>query len=195
MTTDESQVVSAISMLKALGVEATKDIEELMAYFFSGDDMEADTEKVPTLAAFRNLGLDPDREPDALKVLLTIIQPDDVISAIHSFVMDRKEARLLDQARTKILSLDEGGAGGGSGEGASKSRRQREKVIREREKLYWDTLGSVVSDNMWQATYDVLSLQVWRQLSKSLEGYTGLLVERDRRIKSVSSLQARNTKI
>ena len=32
-----------------------------------------------------------------IQVLLTIIQPDDVVSAIHSFVKDRKEARLLDQ--------------------------------------------------------------------------------------------------
>lgn len=31
------------------------------------------------------------------QVLLTIIQPDNVVSAIHSFVKDRKEARLLDQ--------------------------------------------------------------------------------------------------
>lgn len=33
------------------------------------------------------------------QVLLTIIQPDNVVSAIHSFVKDRKEARLLDQVK------------------------------------------------------------------------------------------------
>lgn len=42
--------------------------QELMRYFFSTDDIEPDTEDTPTMAAFRALGLDPDREPDALKV-------------------------------------------------------------------------------------------------------------------------------
>lgn len=42
--------------------------QELMRYFFSADDVEPDTEDTPTMAAFRALGLDPDREPDALKV-------------------------------------------------------------------------------------------------------------------------------
>ena len=39
-----------------------------MRYFFSSDDIEADTEDVPAMGAFRALGLDPDREPEALKV-------------------------------------------------------------------------------------------------------------------------------
>lgn len=39
-----------------------------MRYFFSADDVEPDAEDTPTMAAFRVLGLDPDREPDALKV-------------------------------------------------------------------------------------------------------------------------------
>lgn len=42
--------------------------QELMRYFFSVDDVEPDTEDTPTMAAFRALGLEPDREPDALKV-------------------------------------------------------------------------------------------------------------------------------
>ncbi|CAM9539637.1 unnamed protein product [Pylaiella littoralis] len=101
MTTDEAQLVSAVSMLKALGVEEQSDIEELLRYFFGSDVTEPDTENIPTMAAFRALGLDPDREPEALKVLLTIIQPDNVVSAIHSFVKDRKEARLLDQEKRR----------------------------------------------------------------------------------------------
>lgn len=40
-----------------------------MRYFFSADDVEPDSENTPTIAAFRSLGLDPDREPEALKVL------------------------------------------------------------------------------------------------------------------------------
>lgn len=39
------------------------------------------------------------------QVLLTIIQPDSVVSAIHSFVKDRKEARLLDQVCTYVCML------------------------------------------------------------------------------------------
>lgn len=39
-----------------------------MRYFFSSDDVEPDAEDTPTMAAFRALGLDPDREPEALKV-------------------------------------------------------------------------------------------------------------------------------
>lgn len=39
-----------------------------MRYFFSSDDVEPDPEDTPTMAAFRALGLDPDREPEALKV-------------------------------------------------------------------------------------------------------------------------------
>ncbi|CAM9158979.1 unnamed protein product, partial [Hapterophycus canaliculatus] len=106
MTTDEAQLVSAVSMLKALGVEEQPDIEELMRYFFGSDVPEPDAEDIPSMAAFRALGLDPDREPEALKVLLTIIQPDSVVSAIHSFVKDRKEARLLDQVRHTSRSIE-----------------------------------------------------------------------------------------
>lgn len=39
-----------------------------MRYFFSGDEVEPDGEDTPSMSAFRELGLDPDREPDALKV-------------------------------------------------------------------------------------------------------------------------------
>ncbi|CAN0227750.1 unnamed protein product, partial [Ectocarpus sp. 13 AM-2016] len=68
MTTDEAHLVSAVSMLKALGVEEQSDIEELMRYFFGSDVAEPDAEDIPSMATFRALGLDPDREPDALKV-------------------------------------------------------------------------------------------------------------------------------
>lgn len=44
--------------------------QELMRYFFGSDVAEPDGEDIPTMAAFRALGLDPDREPEALKVLL-----------------------------------------------------------------------------------------------------------------------------
>eukprot|EP00903_Cladosiphon_okamuranus_P013611 g12676.t1 len=185
MTTDEAQLVSAVSMLKALGVEQESDIEELMRYFFGSDVAEPDGEDIPTMAAFRALGLDPDREPEALKVLLTIIQPDNVVSAIHSFVKDRKEARLLDQTRTKSLSLDDGGGDGG-GDAAGKVRRQREKVIRQRERDYWNTLGGVIGEEAWQ---------VWKQLAQGLERYNAVLAERSRRITSVKALQRENTKL
>ncbi|CAN0205582.1 unnamed protein product, partial [Ectocarpus fasciculatus] len=178
MTTDEAQLVSAVSMLKALGVEEQSDIEELMRYFFGSDVAEPDAEDIPSMATFRALGLDPDREPDALKVLLTIIQPDNVVSAIHSFVKDRKEARLLDQTRTKSLSLDDGGGGGG--DAAGKVRRQREKVIRQRETDYWNTIGGVIGEEAWQ---------VWKQLAHGLERYNAVLAERSRRITNVKSLQ------
>ena len=51
------------------------------------------------------------------KVLLTIIQPDNVVSAIHSFVKDRKEARLLDQVKTtkNVPGCVPGGRGGEGG--------------------------------------------------------------------------------
>lgn len=39
-----------------------------MRYFFSSDEVEPDVEDVPAMSAFRALGLDPNREPDALKV-------------------------------------------------------------------------------------------------------------------------------
>ena len=39
-----------------------------MRYFFGPDVAEPDGEDIPTMAAFRALGLDPDREPEALKV-------------------------------------------------------------------------------------------------------------------------------
>lgn len=39
-----------------------------MRYFFSSDDVEPDVEDVPAMSAFRALGLDPNREPEALKV-------------------------------------------------------------------------------------------------------------------------------
>lgn len=39
-----------------------------MRYFFGSDVAEPDGEDIPTMAAFRALGLDPDREPEALKV-------------------------------------------------------------------------------------------------------------------------------
>ena len=43
--------------------------QELMRYFFGSDVAEEpDGEDIPTMAAFRALGLDPDREPEALKV-------------------------------------------------------------------------------------------------------------------------------
>ncbi|CBN80015.1 conserved unknown protein [Ectocarpus siliculosus] len=184
MTTDEAQLVSAVSMLKALGVEEQSDIEELMRYFFGSDVAEPDAEDIPSMATFRALGLDPDREPDALKVLLTIIQPDNVVSAIHNFVKDRKEARLLDQTRTKSLSLDDGGGGGG--DAAGKVRRQREKVIRQRERDYWNTIGGVIGEEAWQ---------VWKQLSHGLERYNAVLAERSRRITNVKSLQQENTRL
>ncbi|CAM9689132.1 unnamed protein product [Ascophyllum nodosum] len=186
MTTDEAQLVSAVSMLNALGVEKQPDIEELMRYFFSSDDIEADTEDVPAMGAFRALGLDPDREPEALKVLLTIIQPDNVVSAIHSFVVDRKEARLLNQTRSKSTSLDDGGAGEGVGDAAGKARKQTEKVLRQRENDYWDILGGVIPNDAWQ---------VWQQLVQSLEKYNAILAERGRRIASVRSLQEQNSKL
>ncbi|CAM9565011.1 unnamed protein product [Ectocarpus sp. 4 AP-2014] len=184
MTTDEAQLVSAVSMLKALGVEEQSDIEELMRYFFGSDVAEPDAEDIPSMATFRALGLDPDREPDALKVLLTIIQPDNVVSAIHNFVKDRKEARLLDQTRTKSLSLDDGGGGGG--DAAGKVRRQREKVIRQRERDYWNTIGGVIGEEAWQ---------VWKQLAHGLERYNAVLAERSRRITNVKSLQQENTRL
>lgn len=39
-----------------------------MRYFFGSDVAEPEGEDIPTMAAFRALGLDPDREPEALKV-------------------------------------------------------------------------------------------------------------------------------
>lgn len=39
-----------------------------MRYFFNADDIEPDPENAPSMAAFRELRLDPEREPDALKV-------------------------------------------------------------------------------------------------------------------------------
>lgn len=39
-----------------------------MRYFFGSDVAEPDAEDIPSMATFRALGLDPDREPDALKV-------------------------------------------------------------------------------------------------------------------------------
>lgn len=42
-----------------------------MRYFFGSDVAEPDGEDIPTMAAFRALGLDPDREPEALKVRWT----------------------------------------------------------------------------------------------------------------------------
>ncbi|CAB1096302.1 unnamed protein product [Ectocarpus sp. CCAP 1310/34] len=179
MTTDEAQLVSAVSMLKALGVEEQSDIEELMRYFFGSDVAEPDAEDIPSMATFRALGLDPDREPDALKVLLTIIQPDNVVSAIHNFVKDRKEARLLDQTRTKSLSLDDGGGGGG--DAAGKVRRQREKVIRQRERDYWNTIGGVIGEEAWQ--------QENTRLKEMLRSYLGSAVNDDLIIPPTRTIQ------
>lgn len=53
------------------------------------------------------------------------------------------------QTRTKTLSLDDGGVGGG-GDAAGKVRRQREKLIRQRERDYWDALSGVIGEDTWQ---------------------------------------------
>lgn len=54
------------------------------------------------------------------------------------------------QTRRKSLSLDDGGVGEGVGDAARKVRRQREKVIRQRETDYWNTLGGVIREETWQ---------------------------------------------
>lgn len=54
------------------------------------------------------------------------------------------------QTRRKSLSLDDGGVGGGVGDAARKVRRQRERVIRQRETDYWNTLGGVIREDTWQ---------------------------------------------
>lgn len=48
--------------------QRTPFLKELMRYFFGSDVAEPDAEDIPSMATFRALGLDPDREPDALKV-------------------------------------------------------------------------------------------------------------------------------
>lgn len=57
------------------------------------------------------------------------------------------------QTRRKSLSLDDGGVGGGVGDAARKVRRQREKVIRQRETDYWNTLGGVIREETWQVNF------------------------------------------
>lgn len=47
------------------------------------------------------------------------------------------------------MSLDDGGGGGG-GDAAGKVRRQREKVIRQRERDYWNTIGGVIGEEAWE---------------------------------------------
>ena len=43
--------------------------------------------------------------------------------------------------------------GGGVGDAARKVRRQREKVIRQRETDYWNTLGGVIREETWQVNF------------------------------------------
>lgn len=45
-----------------------------MRYFFGSDVPEPDAEDIPSMAAFRALGLDPDREPEALKVMMFFLR-------------------------------------------------------------------------------------------------------------------------
>ncbi|CAM9509628.1 unnamed protein product, partial [Chrysoparadoxa australica] len=178
---DQARLASATSMLQNLGVTKEEDLAAMLSYFFgSAPDNREEGEQVPA-ADFVALGLDPESGPEALQVLLTIIQPDDVISAIQSFVDDRKEAQLLKQARSKNLTLDDGG-GGGEG----KTRQQREKIIRQKEKEHWDRLSRVVSDQNWE---------VWQQLEKALARYNELLHERSRRIERVKAQQDENVEL
>lgn len=48
--------------------------------------------------------------------------------------------------------MDEGGGGGGGRNAATKTTRQREKVIRQREEDYWNTLGDVIGEGTWQVS-------------------------------------------
>lgn len=192
MGVEEGRLAAAESALRSLGVESENDVEALMAYFFNPDSRDVDYDEPQPNADFSSLGLDPAKEPEALRLLLTIIRPDDVCRAIQSFVEDRKEARILDQVRTKALSLDDDGGGGGGtaanvGAGdAGKTQRQREKLIRQREKAYWDTLSGVVTKQVTRS---------WDQLEKGLVRYNNMLLERTRRIQSVEQLQGQNAKL
>lgn len=49
-------------------------VQDLMRYFFSSGDVEPDVEDVPEMSAFKALGLDPNKEPEALKVVSNVPQ-------------------------------------------------------------------------------------------------------------------------
>jgi dynein regulatory complex protein 1 len=185
MRPEEAGLASAEDILKALGVTSEADLQSLLTYFFSTTDPVVDEENFPPSSEFEALGLDPYKEPEALRVLLTIIKPDDVIAAVHSFVEDRKEARMLEQARSKNRSSEETEKMGAAANDAFSrhTSKEREKVIQARERQFWERLGGIMGPQ---------AERVWRELEEWLGKYSTLLQERSRRVARVQSLQREN---
>ncbi|KAG5186134.1 sperm tail-domain-containing protein [Tribonema minus] len=179
---------AAEAALRALGVRGEGDLAALMAYFFpsSGgaggggggvdDDSVEEPDEPPPDADFAALGLDPEAEPEALKLLITIIQPDDVIAAISAFVADQREARAMEAQRRIAAAAAAAGA----------RARARERAVRRREQEYWQRVASVLGGGGEFA---------WRALEAALARYNGVLAERAARIAALGALRGENAQL
>ena len=118
-------------------------------------------------------GGDGEEAGGAIERLQKLIQPNQVVKAINTFVQGRKgdaEAR----PAAKFMQMEEEGSG------------EVEKKKPSEEKLFWERMANVISPSTWST---------WDHLESSLKSYNTLLESRASGISNVNDLGEQNGKL
>ena len=163
----DASLAQAQALLQALGVDSEEDISALSKYFFV--DVKVEKSALEDLEG----GGDGEEAGGAIERLQKLIQPNQVVKAINTFVQGRKgdaEAR----PAAKFMQMEEEGSG------------EVEKKKPSEEKLFWERMANVISPSTWST---------WDHLESSLKSYNTLLESRASGISNVNDLGEQNGKL
>jgi dynein regulatory complex protein 1 len=175
---DEADLSKAEAMLKALGVKSEEKLNTLVNYFFKGnrgDDssdsaMEEEGDFENELLLLLNNG------PDEIGHLKDMIRPEDVISAVKTYIED--------------MSVEAGPVGVSSAvSGGTKVTQEEIRIAQKRlasMRNYWTQLSQVVSDD---------TVSVWKQLESDSHNLREMLSKRASTVSEVDDLTRKNSEL
>lgn len=186
LSSADAEIMKAENLLKSLGIKSEEGLNRLVNYFFAekstdppkffedGKDNEVEQEAEDydnelLLVMGTELG-------DEISELRDLIKPEDVISAVKSYIED--------------VNVESGPVSGGSGIGGGTKTSQEEMRIAQKRlasmRNYWHHMSQIVPDE---------GVEVWKQLELDYQKLRDILEARSKTIEDVDRMTKRNAEL
>eukprot|EP00939_MAST-03C_sp_MAST-3C-sp1_P003384 g3384.t1 len=166
-----NEVAQNAAILRALQVNASEDVDDLLTYFFdpAGDGNEELYEEDETVD-MGDLGL--------------FVRPEDVVQTIHQYMDDKNEMNLENGDAAAALAATAVSTTKKRASGMGDEAKVRHK--RAKDAVFWEGMSKVVPDR---------TIRVWTALEVALKRYNAVLSDRADIVEESTRLRAQNAEL